>query len=177
MKAIILALALLLFTSPVHANSIDGKAIFCSWQIHADSQRALKNRTRDREKLDRARSVQLMYTEHFIFEDGRANKYLLDEKNPNKIVLFKSSDKYSVFPFKIKWEIGKEGSYKISHTLDRETLVRGTWMSKYWSNGKLTYPKESILYYNCWLTTKDAIFEELRLEGERVKKQMKKNKL
>jgi hypothetical protein len=175
MKAIVLALALLLFTSPVHANSIDGKAIFCSWQIHGDSQGAIKNRTRDRENLANPRYAQINL-EHFIFEDGKAHKYRLDTKNPNEIIL-KASDKYSVFPFRIEWKTGDEGYYKESHTLHRETLVRGTWMSKLWIKGKLTYPTESPLYYNCWLTTKDAIFEELRLEGERIKKRMKKNKL
>jgi len=175
MKAIVLALALLLFTSPVHADSIDGKAIFCSWKGHPDSKRALKNRTRDRENLANPRYAQIRLA-HFIFEDGKANNYRLDTKNPNKII-FKSSDKYSVFPFRIEWETGDEGYYKISHTLHRETLVRSAWMSKLWIKGKLTYPTISVNYHNCWLITKDAIFEELRLEGERIKKRMKKNKL
>jgi hypothetical protein len=168
MKVIILALALLLFTSPVHANSIDGKAIFCAFGhlIYQSAQEALKNRTKNAKALASFfPTTKLLY--NVVFEDGKANTYLFNEKNPDKIRLWYSS-KYSVFPFEIKWRgLSRVGGVKLMNVLDRRTLVKkikviggGTWD-----------------FYNCWLTTKDGIFEEYRLRGEAIKNEMKKNKL
>jgi hypothetical protein len=167
MKAIVLALALLLFTSPVHADSIDGKAIFCSPTPSPSYLTALKNRTRDKETLANE-LYSLFYNRHFIFEAGKANTYRLDEKNPDKIILATSS-KYSVFPFVIKWTETVD-AIEWFHTLRRETLVKEHYFD--WMTGD-----NHNLFMNCWLTTKGAIFEYFRLKGEEIKKLMKKNKL
>lgn len=109
MKAIVLALALLLFTSPVHANSIDGKFLECTPTTNNKTEVA----------------------EFWQFDRAYAKRLGYSDEEPLKVPNDMIKGPYIATPDQIQWkvvyapqlvEFNEKKLVKFIYTLNRENL-------------------------------------------------------
>ena len=115
MKAIVLALALLLFTSPVHANSIDGKVLEC-----------ILPEDKSGNPEDKSGNV-----EFWEFDRGYAKRLVYSDEEPLKVPNDMVKGTYIATPDQIQWkvvhapqlvELNEKKLFKFIYTLNRENL-------------------------------------------------------